>query len=130
MNKQTIKTTLTKHEASSSKEKDQDTVSDTTTPEEERVMNYIKLIEPGTWIEYDKTERMKISGFSADTLTYILINQSSQEVTMLSRRELARDILSEKATVLDGTAKPLFERALERIKQNLDKQMQLSDSMV
>lgn len=133
INKQYIKTTLTKHDtvaATNDEKNTQNVIPNTPTPEEERVMNYIKLIEPGTWVEYDKTERMKISGFSADTLTYILINQSSQEVTMLSRVELARDILSEKATVLDGTAKPLFDRALERIKQNLDKQMQLSDSMV
>jgi hypothetical protein len=88
-------------------------------------MNYIKLIEPGTWIEYEKTARMKVNRFNSESRQYILVNQSNQDVIMLTRLELARDILSEKATVLDGTAKPLFERALERIKHNLDKQIQL-----
>ncbi|MGS2716717.1 DUF1631 family protein [Eionea flava] len=128
MNRQTIKTTVTKQDP----KKDVNITSEITgtpTPEEERVMNYIKLIDPGTWIEYDKNTRMKVNGFSAETRKYILVNQSNQEVTMLSRLELARDILSEKATILDGTAKPLFERALERIKHNLDKQMQLNESM-
>ncbi|MFT7389264.1 MAG: hypothetical protein ACI8VC_002529 [Candidatus Endobugula sp.] len=133
INKQAIKTTITKQDTNkdtSNTESAQDEVSDTPTPEEERVMNYIKLIEPGTWIEYDKTARMKVSGFSAESRKYILINQSNQEVTMRSRLELARDLLSEKAAILDGTAKPLFERALERIRHNLDKQVLLSNSPV
>lgn len=127
MNRRTIKTTMTKQ--GSQKDSKAEKINDTPTPEEERVMNYIKLIDPGTWIEYDKNTRMKVNGFSSETRQYILINQSNQEVTMLSRLALARDILSEKATVLDGTAKPLFERALERIKHNLDKQMQLNESV-
>jgi hypothetical protein len=128
INKQKIKTTTTKPKASTANDEDNNdktTSIDTPTPEEERVMNYIKLIEPGTWIEYEKDARMKVNGFNSESRKYILVNQSNQEVVMLTRLELARDILSEKATVLDGTAKPLFERALERISHNLDKQIQL-----
>jgi hypothetical protein len=96
------------------------------TAEEEQAMNYIKLIEPGTWIEYEKRARLKVKGFNSETRKYILIDQSSQQVIMLSRLAFARDILAERATVIDGNAKPLFERALERIRQNLDKQVQAS----
>lgn len=131
LNKEAIKTTTTKV---SSTPKDTDTreianqnKTDKPTPEEDRVMNYIKLIEPGTWIEYDKNSRLKVNGFNADARKYILIDQSSQEVMMLTRLELARDILSERATVIDGNAKSLFARALDRIHHNLDKQVKAAE---
>ncbi len=127
LKKRTIKTTV----ATEKKNPTQGVppVNNTPSPEEERVMNYIKLIEPGTWIEYYKQHRLKVNGYKSETGKYILIDQSSQEVTMLSRLEFARDILAEKATIIDGTAKPLFERALENIRQNLGKQVQLSSMM-
>jgi hypothetical protein len=127
ISRQAIKTTITKAKESADKDsaESKQAAAETPTPEEERVMNYIKLIEPGTWIEYEKTARMKVNRFNSESRQYILVNQSNQDVIMLTRLELARDILSEKATVLDGNAKPLFERALERIKHNLDKQIQL-----
>ncbi len=126
LNKETIKTTTTvdKRENTSANER---LINDTPSPEEERVMNYIKLIEPGTWIEYDKTSRHKVSGFNSEARKYVLVDQSSQDVMMLTRLQLARDILSEKATVLDGSAKSLFERALQRIRHNLDKQVEASN---
>lgn len=122
LNKQEIKTTTT----NKSEETPTKAVAAEPTPEEERMMNYIKLIEPGTWIEYDNKTRHKVNGFSSDAQKYILVDQSSQEVRMITRLEFARDILAEKASLIDGTAKPLFERALERIQQNLDKQVQAS----
>jgi hypothetical protein len=128
INKQKIKTTITKPKTPTvnvETSTNETAPIDTPTPEEERVMNYIKLIEPGTWIEYENDARMKVNGFNSESRKYILVNQTNQEVVMLTRLELAKDILSEKATVLDGTAKPLFERALERISHNLDKQIQL-----
>ncbi len=129
LNKEVIKTTTTKVSSSSgnnSENPSEPVLPDTPTPEEERVMNYIKLIEPGTWIEYNKQSRLKVTGFDAESRKYVLIDQSSQEVMMLTRLEFARDILSEKATVIDGNAKPLFARALERIHHNLDKQVKAS----
>jgi hypothetical protein len=130
LNKQAIKTTsATEH----SKKHDSESKGGATeeqdlqvTVEEERVMNYIKLIEPGTWVEYEKRARLKVNGFNSETRKYILVDQSSQQVIMLSRLAFARDILAERAIVIDGNAKPLFERALERIRQNLDKQVQAS----
>lgn len=125
LNKKVIKTTTAKD--TSNKQDDTNNESSAhVTIEEERVMNYIKLIEPGTWIEYDNKSRLKVNGFSSETKKYILVDQSSQEVTMVTRLAFARDILSERATIIDGAAKPLFERALERMQHNLDKQVQAS----
>ncbi len=131
LNKKSIKTTKTKADTKAdANEASRIAIqNDTPTPEEERVMNYIKLIEPGTWIEYNKESRLKVSGFNSEARKYILVDQSSQEVVMLTRLEFARDILAEKATVIDGNAKSLFERALERIRLNLDKQVQASAAM-
>jgi hypothetical protein len=126
LNKKTIKTTSTTDSSKTPPNATPIEKNDTPSPEEERVMNYIKLIEPGTWIEYDKTSRLKVNGFNSESRKYILVDQSSQQVIMLTRLQFARDILSEKATVIDGNAKPLFERALERIRYNLDKQVQAS----
>ena len=125
LNKKTIKTTTAK-DTSNQKNTTHKEDSTEATVEEERVMNYIKLIEPGTWIEYDNKIRLKVNGFSSEAKKYILVDQSSQEVTMITRLAFARDILSERATIIDGTAKPLFERALERMQHNLDKQVQAS----
>lgn len=126
LNKRVIKTTKATDSSKKKAAANGAAITSTPTPEEERVMNYIKLIEPGTWIEYDNKSRFKVNGFNSEAHKYVLVDQSSQEVTMVTRLEFARDILSERATLIDGTAKPLFERALERIHQNLDKQVQVS----
>jgi hypothetical protein len=125
LNKKAIRTT-TATDTSTKNASNNNENHDSPTVEEERVMNYIKLIEPGTWVEYDNKTRLKVSGFSSEAKKYILVDQSSQEVTMVTRLAFARDILAERATIIDGTAKPLFERALERIHHNLDKQVQAS----
>jgi hypothetical protein len=90
------------------------------TPEEEKVINYLKLIEPGTWFEFEGNLRLKVNGFSSKLMKYMLVDSTSQKVIMISRLELARKIMSEEAKVVAGSTKPLFERALERIFQHLD----------
>lgn len=88
--------------------------------EEAKVINYLKLIEPGTWFELKGKNRLKVSGFSAKLLKYMLVDSASQKVVMMSRLDLARHIISGTAKVVAGSTKPLFERALERIFKQLD----------
>ena len=122
LNKKTIKTTVTP--AETKPEDDKTSQSDTPTEDEEKVMNYIKLIEPGTWIEHEDQFRFKVTGYNANIAKYVLVDQSSQQVIMITRLDFARDILSGKKKIVDGSAKTLFERALVRIRNNLDKQVQ------
>ena len=88
--------------------------------DEEKVINYLKLIEPGTWFEFENNARFKVSGFSAKVLKYMLVDNTSQKVIMISRLELARKIISGDAKVIAGSTKPLFERALNRIFDHLE----------
>jgi hypothetical protein len=92
------------------------------TTEEEKVIDYLKLIEAGTWFEFDKNIRLKVNGFSSKLKKFMLVDSTSQKVVMISRLELARKIISEDAKVVAGSTKPLFERALEKIFQRLDKE--------
>ncbi|MEO0443074.1 MAG: DUF1631 family protein, partial [Pseudomonadota bacterium] len=92
------------------------------TEEEEKVINYIKLIEPGTWFEFKDNMRLKVNGFSSKLMKYMLVDSTSQKVVMISRLELARKIMTEDAKIVAGSTKPLFERALERIFHRLDKE--------
>ncbi len=92
------------------------------TEQEEKVIDYLKLIEAGTWFEFDKNIRLKVNGFSSKLMKFMLVDSTSQKVVMISRLELARKIISEDAKVVAGSTKPLFERALEKIFQRLDKE--------
>jgi len=112
----------TSHPSAQAPEYDPTQPEDEPTPEEEKVINYLKLIEPGTWIEFTDKVRLKVSGFSSKVSKYMLVDQTSQKVVMRSRLDLARDVISGRAKVVTGSTKPLFERALEKIFQNLDEQ--------
>ena len=90
--------------------------------EEAKVIHYLKLIEPGTWFEFNDNLRLKVNGFSSKLMKYMLVDSTGQKVVMISRLELARKIISEEAKIISGSTKPLFERALERIFQRLDKE--------
>ncbi|MFT6388014.1 MAG: hypothetical protein ACJAUP_001387 [Cellvibrionaceae bacterium] len=92
------------------------------TPEEEKVINYLKLIEPGTWFEFKGNVRLKVNGFSSKLMKYMLVDSTSHKVVMISRLDLARKIMSGDSKIVAGSTKPLFERALERIFQKLDKE--------
>ena len=90
------------------------------TEEEAKVINYLKLIEPGTWFEFEGKTRFKVSGFSSKIMKYMLVDNTSQKVLMMTRLELAQKIIKGEAKVVAGSTKPLFERALERIFHHLE----------
>ncbi|MGH1372359.1 MAG: DUF1631 domain-containing protein [Cellvibrionaceae bacterium] len=93
---------------------------DQPSPEEERMVENLKMIEFGTWFEFEGGKRLKVAWYNSKTLHYMLVDQMGKKVAMKSGLELARAMLSHKAKVIAGSSKPFFERALENIFQSLN----------
>lgn len=89
-------------------------------PEERRMVEHLKMIEFGTWFEFEGGKRLKVAWYNSKTMHYMLVNQMGRQVALKSGLELARDMLAGKARVIAGSTKPFFERALENILQNLN----------
>jgi len=111
----------TKLEAMAAKKAGQSTEpEDQPTPEEGRMVENLKMIEFGTWFEFEGGKRLKVAWYNSKTLHYMLVDQMGKKVAMKSGLELARAMLSHKAKVIAGSSKPFFERALENIFQSLN----------
>ncbi|BFM10264.1 hypothetical protein R50072_04170 [Simiduia litorea] len=93
---------------------------DKATPEEERMVENLKMIEFGTWFELEGGKRLKVAWYNSKTLHYMLVDQMGKKVAMKSGLELAREMLSGAAKVIAGSTKPFFERALENIFHSLN----------
>lgn len=89
-------------------------------PEEEQMVESLKMIEFGTWFEFDSGKRLKVAWYNARTSHYMLVDQMGKRVDMMSGLVLARQMLSSKAKIISGSSKPFFERALENIFQKLN----------
>lgn len=89
-------------------------------PEEEKMVDNLKMIEFGTWFEFDGGKRLKVAWYNSKTMHYMLVDQMGKKVAMKSGLELARSMLKGQAKVIAGSTKPFFERALENIFQNLN----------
>ncbi|WP_439136053.1 DUF1631 domain-containing protein [Pseudomaricurvus sp.] len=110
-----------KLEAMASKKAGQsDAADDQPNAEELRMVENLKMIEFGTWFEFDGGKRLKVAWYNSKTLHYMLVDQMGKKVAMKSGLELARDMLAHKAKVIAGSSKPFFERALENIFQSLN----------
>src|SRR5690606_10399195 len=90
------------------------------TPEEQKMVQNLKMIEFGTWFEFEGGKRLKVAWYNSKTMQYMLVDQMGKKVAMKSGLELARGMLEGKARVIAGSTKPFFERALENILQNLN----------
>lgn len=90
------------------------------TEEEQRIVDNLKLIEFGTWFEYEGGRRLKVAWYNKRTLHYMLVDQQGRKVAMSSALQLARDMIAGRAKVIAGSTKPFFERALENIYQQLN----------
>ncbi|GAB1258818.1 DUF1631 domain-containing protein [Aurantivibrio plasticivorans] len=90
------------------------------TPEEEKMVENLKMIEFGTWFEFDGGKRLKVAWYNSKTMHYMLVDQMGKKVAMKSGLALARMMLSGEAKVIAGSTKPFFERALENIFQSLN----------
>ncbi|GAB1264450.1 DUF1631 domain-containing protein [Aurantivibrio infirmus] len=107
---------------------DSDQEDDQATPEEEKLVEHLKMIEFGTWFEFEGGKRLKVAWYNSKTLHYMLVDQMGKKVAMKSGLELARSMLSGAARVIAGSTKPFFERALENIYQNLNAKAESSES--
>lgn len=101
---------------------------DQPTPEELRMVEHLKMIEFGTWFEFEGGKRLKVAWYNSKTLYYMLVDQMGKKVAMKSGLELARDMLANRVKVIAGSSKPFFERALENIFQSLNEQAVDMDS--
>lgn len=88
--------------------------------EEREVIENLRDIEFGTWIEFDQLDQYtnmcaKVAWFNSKTSRYMLVDRSGKQIAMKSGIEIARMILGSQARMLAGSGKPFFERALENI---------------
>lgn len=89
-------------------------------PEEEQMVESLKMIEFGTWFEFEGGKRLKVAWYNARTSHYMLVDQMGKRVDMMSGLMLARQMLGGKAKIISGSSKPFFERALENIFHKLN----------
>ena len=93
---------------------------ETITPEEAQMVESLKMIEFGTWFEFDGGKRLKVAWYNGRTSHYMLVDQMGKRVDMESGLALARKMISGEAKIISGSSKPFFERALENIYQKLN----------
>lgn len=90
------------------------------TPDEQRFMDSLKMVEFGTWFEFEGGKRLKVAWYNKKTQHYMLVDQQGRKVSLTSSLELARQMLSGTAKIISGSTKPFFERALENIYNTLN----------
>ena len=88
--------------------------------EEAQMVESLKMIEFGTWFEFDGGRRLKVAWYNGRTSHYMLVDQMGKRVNMESGLALARLMISGQAKIISGSSKPFFERALENIYQKLN----------
>ncbi len=90
------------------------------TPEEIKIVDSLKMVEFGTWFEFEGGKRLKVAWYNKKTQHYMLVDQQGRKVSLAAGLQLARDMLAGKAKVIAGSTKPFFERALENIYHTLN----------
>ncbi|MDF3014599.1 MAG: cell division protein FtsZ [Cellvibrio sp.] len=89
-------------------------------PEEAKIVDSLKMVEFGTWFEFDGGKRLKVAWYNKKTQHYMLVDQQGRKVSLAAGLQLARDMLAGRARVIAGSTKPFFERALENIYHTLN----------
>ncbi len=89
-------------------------------PEEAKLVDSLKMVEFGTWFEFDGGKRLKVAWYNKKTQHYMLVDQQGRKVSLAAGLQLARDMLAGRAKIIAGSTKPFFERALENIYQTLN----------
>lgn len=90
--------------------------------EEGKIIENLKLMEFGTWFEFEGGKRQKVAWYNARTSHYMLVDQMGKKVAMMSGADIARKMIAKQAKIIAGSSKPFFERALENIFQKLNAQ--------
>lgn len=96
------------------------------TEEELQMVEKLKIIEFGTWFEFEGGRRLKIAWYNARTSHYMLVDQMGKRVDMMSGLKMARQMIQGKAKIISGSSKPFFERALENIYHKLHEQAEVA----
>ena len=86
---------------------------------EQKFVDNLSMIEFGTWFEFDGGKRLKVAWYNAQSSQYLFVDQMGRQERLMTQLELARLMLNKKATIIAGSSKPFFERALENIYQKL-----------
>ncbi len=94
--------------------------NDPVTPEEAKIVDSLKMIEFGTWFEFEGGKRLKVAWYNKKTQHYMLVDQQGRKVSLSAGLQLARDMIAGKAKIIIGSTKPFFERALENIYHTLN----------
>lgn len=89
-------------------------------PEEAKIVDSLKMVEFGTWFEFDGGKRLKVAWYNKKTQHYMLVDQQGRKVSLAAGLQLARDMLAGRARIIAGSTKPFFERALENIYHTLN----------
>ncbi len=100
------------------------------TPDEQRFIDSLKMVEFGTWFEFEGGKRLKVAWYNKKTQHYMLVDQQGRKVSLTSSLELARQMLAGSAKVISGSTKPFFERALENIYNTLNERADVSKTQI
>ncbi|WP_331345477.1 DUF1631 family protein [Cellvibrio sp. UBA7661] len=88
--------------------------------EEAKIVESLKMVEFGTWFEFDGGKRLKVAWYNKKTQHYMLVDQQGRKVSLAAGLQLARDMIAGRARIIAGSTKPFFERALENIYHTLN----------
>lgn len=88
--------------------------------EEAKIVDSLKMVEFGTWFEFEGGKRLKVAWYNKKTQHYMLVDQQGRKVSLTAGLQLARDMLAGRARIIAGSTKPFFERALENIYHTLN----------
>lgn len=91
-------------------------------PEEEQMVDNLKMVEFGTWLEFTDGKRLKVAWYNNRTSHYMLVDQMGKRAAMMSGVAIARAMIAKEARMISGSSKPFFDRALENIFQKLNAQ--------
>src|SRR5690606_28174283 len=83
------------------------------TPEEAKIVDSLKMIEYGTWFEFEGGKRLKVAWYNKKTQHYMLVDQQGRKVSLNAGLDLARAMIAGRARIIIGSTKSFFERALE-----------------
>lgn len=88
--------------------------------EEAKLVDNLKMVEFGTWFEFEGGKRLKVAWYNKKTQHYMLVDQQGRKVLLVASLQLAREMIAGRAKIIAGSTKPFFERALENIYQTLN----------
>lgn len=98
------------------------------TDEEAKVLESLKMIEFGTWFEFEGGKRLKLAWYNPRTSQYMFLDQTGKMTDLKSGLEITREMIAKRAKIIAGSSKPFFERALENIFQKLKAQAEAQEN--